>query len=148
MRSGCHLLHHEERQSDESEAVAKLLHHDPNRRPHQTGGAEECEEKKDDEGEIEDQGECEEYLPKSIVTNVVASQDTSSDEGYRSERPIDETKVLICHPKSAEVDTCFQEQRRDLDSQALSEAVEKYKEQVKPDVLFLKETGEDLPHSL
>ena len=133
------LLHHEERDPDEPEAVAEVFEDDTRTDPPEVGGLEDSQEQVDRKGNIEDTDQREECLLQTKVRDIVAREDGAEDEGNRTCRTIDQTIVLIGKRDPALSDLIFEEDRSDLHRKPFAQAIEEDKDQVEIDMLLLKE---------
>ena len=133
------LLHHEERDTDEPEAVAEVFEDDTRTNPPEVGGLEDSQEQVDRKGNIEDTDQREERLLQTKVRDIVAREDGAEDEGNRTCRTIDQTIVLIgeCYPALS--DLILEEDRSDLHRKSFAQAIEEDEDQIEIDMLLLKE---------
>ena len=133
------LLHHEERDPDEPEAVAEVFEDDTRTDPPEVGGLEDSQEQVDRKGNIEDTDQREERLLQTKVRDIVAREDGAEDEGNRTCRTINQAIVLIgeCYPALS--DLILEEDRGDLHRKPFAQAIEEDEDQIEIDMLLLKE---------
>src|SRR3712207_3845994 len=146
--AGGYLLHHEEGQTYETEAVAEVFEHDTAAYEHEARGLVKGQEGVGHEGKVEHQGERKEAFLESPVCYVVAGEDTSDDESGRSERAVEQSYLLFAKPQALVGPRRFEEKGHYLHHEALGKAVEHDEENVINDVFLAEEVGKYFPKFL
>src|SRR3712207_9367348 len=100
---GGYLLHHEEGQTYETEAVAEVFEHDTAAYEHEARGLVKGQEGVGHDGKVEHQGERKEAFLESPVCYVVAGEDTSDDDSGRSERAVEQARKRVVSGKSVDL---------------------------------------------
>ena len=145
MLARCYLLHHEERQSDEAEAIAEVLQGDSAPDDNQARGLIVGQERVGHKGQVEYQGQLEQALLQAFVGDVVAGEDAAHHEGGGAEGAVAEAYLLLAHAQSLHRPRCLEEEGHNLHHEALAEPVEDDEGDVVPDMAFLEEFREHSP---
>lgn len=119
-----YLLHHEERQTDEAEAVAEVFHDDTAADQPQALGLVDGKQRVGDKGDVEHQGEREKALLQPPPGDVVAGENRTDDERRSTEGAVAQADFLLAQSQSLLGTRCLEEERDDLHHESLGKAVE------------------------
>ena len=143
VRAGRHLLHDEERESHEAEAVTEIFEHDGRADQHGARRLEPRQQRVDHERNVEDADQREQGAPQFEPRNEIAAQNGPHDEGDHAERTVIESDLLFGKAHALLIERSVEEQRHDLDDQTFGEAVEEDEGEIDPDVFLLEELQKD-----
>ena len=151
MLARCNLLHHEECQTNEAEAVAEVFENDTATDEPKAARLIDSEQGVGNERKVEYAAEREERLLQAAVCNVVACKHTADNESCCAEGAVAQADFLLCESETAVRNVGFKEQRYDLHHEALCKTIEDDEADIISNVFFAEEVDEyiaQVDHSL
>ena len=124
------LLHHEEGQTHEAEAITEVLQDNSTADEHEALRLIDGEESVCHEREVEHAAEIEERLLQSAMSDVLTGEDTTDDESSRSESSVTQTYLLLRESKTLIGTVCLEEERHNLHHESLGKAIENDEEYI------------------
>ena len=111
VRSGSHLLHHEQRQPHETKAVTEILQHDSTAHEPHALGLQPGQEGIHQERNVKDAAKREQGPLQASFRDIIAGQQRTQQEGRRTASAIVQADLLVAKAQTARSDIRLQEQR-------------------------------------
>ncbi len=138
------LLHHEQRQSDEAEAISEVLDGDGATDEERAVRLVNRQQRIDREREVEHAAEREQGFFQSVVRDVIAGEERTEHERRRAEAAVVQSDFLLRQSEPAGFGRRLEEERDDFHHQSFGKAVEDDEDNIQPDVFLLEEGEDDL----